>query len=281
MAFPSAASARLDYLYHYQAFDPAKPIDTARLGSIIANDAIYFSDPRTFNDPWDCKPWFNADLLANPADLARHIQWYIDISRKHGSGITEAQIQSTAARLKADLHFFRAKIKELSESMGRTIGDQYRVYCLATKPDIELMWAHYASSHHAICLEFSARNATFSTAFQVAYAKDYPIFDITSSDEEHNLLPLIAKSASWAYEEEYRLISQEQATATPHRTIISNNGVAPIPTDALTSIIVGCLADDATIAAITSIVRTSGKPIHIKRAVRAPDQYKLTIAALP
>jgi hypothetical protein len=71
------------------------------------------------------------------------------------------------------------------------------------------MWSHYTESHKGLCLEFCTRNAVFATAYQVAYSKAYPVFDVTSSDTESNLLPLLAKSASWAYEEEYRLISQE------------------------------------------------------------------------
>jgi len=44
-----------------------------------------------------------------------------------------------------------------------------------------------------LCLEFSTRNAVFASALQVAYAKTYPLFDVTASDEEHNLFRL-----SWA-----------------------------------------------------------------------------------
>jgi hypothetical protein len=218
-------------------------------------------------------------MLDNPADLDRHIRWYIDVSRKRG-GLSEAQIQTTAATYRADLALFRSKIKEFSGVMGATIGDQYRVYCLGTKPDSELMWAHYAASHHGICLEFSAQNTVFSTAFQVSYSKSYPLLDVTSSDEEHNLLPLIAKSASWAYEEEYRLVSQEQATALTQGTILTNKGITKIPADALTSVIIGCLADDETVSEIRSIIYASRKPIRIQKAVRAPDRYNLTIQSL-
>jgi hypothetical protein len=112
MAFLSAGSARIDRLFHYQ------PFDAKRLSPIVVDNTLYFSDPRHFNDPWDCKPWFNVELLDNPDDLARHIQWYIDISRRRG-GISEVQIQSTAARYKSDIPLFRSKIKEVSESMAQ------------------------------------------------------------------------------------------------------------------------------------------------------------------
>jgi hypothetical protein len=106
------------------------------------------------------------------------------------------------------------------------------------------------------------------------------LFDVASSNAEDSLLPLLNKSASWAYEDEYRLISQEMATATNHDTIISASGVATVPADALTSIIVGCLASDKTIAAVKSIIPASGKPIRLQKAVRAPDQYALNIEAI-
>ena len=231
------------------------------------------------NDPWDCKPWFKVDSLDDPAEFERHIQWYIDVSRRR-SALPEAQIQATAANYRASPALFRAKTKELLEVMGATIGDQYRVYCLGTNPGSELMWAHYARSHQCLCLEFSTRNAVFASALQVAYAKTYPLFDVTASDEEHSLLPLIAKSAAWSYEEEYRLISQEKAEAIGDETLISDKGVTPIPADALTSIIVGCLATDETIASVRSIIAAGRKPLSLQRAIRSPNRYELTFETL-
>jgi hypothetical protein len=84
----------------------------------VSDNTIYFSDPRSFNDPWDCKPWFIVDSLDDPGELERYVQWYIDISRRHHTGISEAQIQVTAARYRADPALFRAKIKEFSQTMA-------------------------------------------------------------------------------------------------------------------------------------------------------------------
>jgi hypothetical protein len=53
MPFATAGSAGIDRLFHYEKFDGK------RLASVVVNNTLYFSDPRNFNDPWDCKPWFN------------------------------------------------------------------------------------------------------------------------------------------------------------------------------------------------------------------------------
>jgi hypothetical protein len=46
----TAAMLPLDTLYHYQ------PFHTDRLQQTVLHNQIYFSNPRDFNDPWDCRP---------------------------------------------------------------------------------------------------------------------------------------------------------------------------------------------------------------------------------
>jgi hypothetical protein len=66
-------------------------------GSTAKRFATVVAD-NTFNDTWDCKPWFNVNLIDNPHDLANHFQWYLDISRRSGGNL-----QGTAARCKFSL----------------------------------------------------------------------------------------------------------------------------------------------------------------------------------
>jgi hypothetical protein len=269
MGYATAGSNRISRLFHYQ------PFVVTHLAEVVADNILHFSDPRRFNDPWDCRPWFNAANLDDPVTLDHHIQWYKDITRRQRRDISEAQIEATAQRLRSDIPHFRSKIAQVSHSMANGIGDRYRVYCLSARSDCELMWAHYAASHSGICLEFSTHNAEFATALQVVYAERYPSFDITASGEEHSLLLLIAKSSSWQYEQEYRLVSLETANATLHGTLMSVEGKVGIPSNALTSIIVGCLASDDTVETVREIIRSSGKPINLIRCHRSLSSYEL------
>ncbi len=57
-----AGPAGLTSLYHYEDFQ----LD--RLADILRNHRIYCSNPADFNDPWDCKPYFNPALHDDPVN---------------------------------------------------------------------------------------------------------------------------------------------------------------------------------------------------------------------
>ena len=265
-----AAQAGFPQLYRYQRFD------RDRLTQIVQGRRLYFSNPRAFNDPWDCRPWFDVDGLEDPAHLERHITWYERITKKHLPGIPEPEVARRAGILRSKPALVREKTGEVASAMEQAIQDRYRVYCLGSAPDSELMWAHYAASHTGVCLEFATRNALFCGALRVQYRLTYPTFDLTADADDENLAPLLIKSAAWAYEGEYRLIAQEQAAAIGSETLLTKSHLIEMPETALSAIIVGCLADDATVDAVKALVTESGSPIAVRKAVRERNRYRLT-----
>ncbi len=274
MKWNTAATIGLDRLYHYQPFDPV------RLSKIILEKALYFSNPGDFNDPWDCRPWWNVDALSDPVVFDRHIDWYITVTRKHGQNIPENEIQRRANVFRSNPELFIGKMKEISLAIEATINERYRVYCLSSKPGSELMWAHYSNKHQGICLEFDAGNELFSQALKLSYQEDYPLFDLTNETEDEQLMPLTTKSAAWNYEDEYRLIAQEENAAVPEDTLMTQSNYIELPDGALTAIIVGCTAPDSTLNAIKELIEQSTCSVKLKRAVRARDQYKLSIICI-
>src|SRR5579863_7289840 len=78
-----AAQLNFIHLYHYQDFDLDSSDDHAgRLLDILQNHRIYCSSPADFNDPWDCKPFFDPALLDDPD--ARHASAEALISTRTG-----------------------------------------------------------------------------------------------------------------------------------------------------------------------------------------------------
>ncbi len=69
MAFANAAQRHSRWLYHWQRFD------AARLEVTLKDNTIYCSWPGDFNDPWDCRPFFNTEQLSDPEELQKHIDW--------------------------------------------------------------------------------------------------------------------------------------------------------------------------------------------------------------
>jgi hypothetical protein len=233
MTLRTAAALGHRRLYHYQNFN------ANYLREVIVDGVIYFSKPSDFNDPWDCRPWFDFQCLSDPEMLERHVQWYLEVSKKHRPDVTSEHLAQTADVFRRDPNFLGTKIREISEAMARAIDAQYRVYCLSSKADCELMWSHYASKHQAVCLEFAVRNNLFCSALQIQYANSYPRFLMADfSDNDQHLAPLLAKSAAWSYENEFRLISDE--SGDPRETIVTVGGKKSIPHMSLTAVILGC-----------------------------------------
>lgn len=272
MGFQTAAEHNLTRLYHYQ------PFHEAHLRSLLVGQRLYFSDPRTFNDPWDCQPFFRVDHLSDPKERERLIAQYKYVTRKHGPLLPDEEIERRADHFRRHPEDLVAKVMAFSEAMARGIGEQYRIYCLTPHPDHELMWAHYARSHTGVCLEFDAAHPMISVAQAVRYSRDYPAFDmVASEDPAEDIAPLVSKSAAWAYEDEYRLVSQERAHAGVGETIVTDNGDCALPAGALKAIILGCLADEVTRAAVRSLVAEGGRGVIVKQIERARDKYQLIV----
>jgi hypothetical protein len=270
MTLRNAAAHGHQHLYHYQSFN----IDYLR--EVIVDAVIHFSKPSDFNDPWDCRPWFDFECLADPEILEQHVQWYIEISRKHRPDIPADRVRQTADAYRRDPSALASKVREFSQALAHAMDARYRVYCLSPRSNSELMWAHYATKHRAVCLEFAVRNELFCTALPITYTESYPHFFMTgfSGPEEH-IAPLLTKSAVWSYEQEFRLISDEEGD--PRDTIVTAGGKKAIPLMSLTAIILGCLAPDWIKQSIAEMISASPHRPLLKTVVRAENRYELTI----
>jgi hypothetical protein len=150
LPFRTAIEAGVKTLFHYQKFHSDYVAD------VLLGNRIRYSDPRTFNDPWDCRPRFSKSVLNDPAAYERHVKYAIHIQRRI-LRISEAELARREKILRADRVFMEARIDECTQAMSEAVGEQYRVYCLSSLPDNFLMWAHYTDSHKGVCFGFETR----------------------------------------------------------------------------------------------------------------------------
>lgn len=268
MRFQTASPKHVTHLYHWQRYVPEF------LTTLLRDRVIWCSSPASFNDPWDCKPYFNSDVLTDPVEFEKYIQWHGRITHKSNPALLNTEITRMQDHFRANPRLFAESIKQFSTGMWGAIANQYRVYCLG--PDIHngLMWAHYADSHNGLCLEFSTRNDVICCALRVEYVCGFPSIDAYSEDEDDNLIPLLTKSEVWSYEREYRLVAQERNNSTDNETLMTDGNYLKLPDGALTSIIVGC---HGPFDEVRELVRQHASDLPVKRAVRVPNRYALLI----
>ena len=256
------------YLYHWQRFN------RDHVTTLLRDNVIWFSNPMSFNDPWDCKPYFNSDFVNDPVEVEKHVQSYAAMTRRRLKDITEEVIAQRQEAFRNNPKFLAECVEKISEGMGPEIANRYRVYCLGPDVNNLLMWAHYAESHKGICLEFSTENEMMCAAQIVEYREEFPVLALYSENEDDHLVPLLTKSNVWTYESEYRLVAQERSNSTPHDTLIADNNYVRLPKGALKSIIVGC---QGPVEDVWKLVNEFAPDVRVRQAVRVPNKYAVSI----
>lgn len=201
----------------------------------LLDDTIWLSDPKNFNDPYDCSFHYNVDLDPDDRDLV--------LSMVQGNGLlsrfTEEQIQSISenshpmVRLlelsypdEPDLgrmygEAIRSVMKDREKSLIRETSEgfkqAFKICCFSENPKSILMWSHYADYHKGFCIGYDFRelgNEDLRTRsiYPVIYSDE--MFDASNVFGENksisNILYInqvaLMKSTEWAYEKEWRLV---------------------------------------------------------------------------
>jgi hypothetical protein len=271
MKTKTAAEQRVRSLYHYQAFE-----DPTHLARILRVGTVYCSNPKDFNDPWDCRPCFSKIRLDDPAEYRRVVQWFVRIGRKKNPSLPDAEHANREQVLLKDRARLEWMIDQTTACMEQAVFAQYRVYCLSTQSAAPLMWSHYARSHRGVCLEFSVRNVLFCGALPVEYLDHYPELDLSNDDEDASLKALLTKSSDWCYENEFRLIVAAPGYTSPGVLATKDNCVT-LPPGALKSVIMGCLMREEDREIVRSLVKNSSSPVMLMAAQRVTNRYALDI----
>lgn len=257
----NAAADRHRHLYHYQSFAGDS---VGYLEQTLRDRTIHMSNPASFNDPWDSKPWFNGSILDDAEERERHLEWLI----------ATASVQpADADEMRANPGLLRAMVELVRDGNIRAIDDNYRVYCRSPDPLIQLMWAHYGDNHRGVALEFDARANQMLSAFRVYYSSDFPTVRVYDAEESATLVPILTKSDVWAYENEYRLIAEESVRPLPGvlRTVGSTLRLAQ---GALIGLVIGCQCDADH---VLDLVDRHAGDLRVRRAVRVMDKYELRL----
>jgi len=263
-----AGEAGITSLYHYQDFDSANSVDSDRLVDVLDNNRIFCSDPRSFNDPWDCKPYFDLDALDDPAIMSATAESLIS------TRIDSPDAVRTDELLRTNPTFLKAAMKRFSEYQAAFIPGRWGLYCLTSDPCSTLMWSHYSRNHRGICLEFAVNKNKFTLAHRLRYQREYP--RLLLFDEESRLSILVVKSDEWGYEKEFRLICPRYTDIKNHPLQLNGNYLS-IGVDDLKSIILGCQISPEAERKINAFVTDHAPNVAVRHAIRSPDRYRLLL----
>ena len=123
-------------LYKYRAFNKNSI-------QLLINEAVWFSKPSSFNDPFDCG--INIDLQKLDKSVQDAVKEVYKQNGKSAEHIPVKELETKDEDKKAFLRF-RSAAYDLIQNVG--------IFSLSGINNDLLMWAHYADSHRGFCIEF-------------------------------------------------------------------------------------------------------------------------------
>lgn len=176
--------------------------------NILRKCRLWAAKPERFNDPFDCDLEISVGITEDNMLAAIH---------QNRSESTIAQYK--ASKLDADGKFIPEERKRLDDLTQELIEENRNmgVVCLSEVCDSILMWSHYAENHKGVCFEFTRAEdnalGDSESCSPVKYDRHYPIIDLgqmlLKQDGETFESMMRTKSWDWAYEKEWRLITEE------------------------------------------------------------------------
>jgi hypothetical protein len=253
---------------------------------VLRTQTFLAADPRTFNDPFEVRPYF---------DQERHDYFAAGHEGFHGSLGTQHSLIKSQSMVGFPLENVVGYGDRLNRRFRDAIGQRFRVVCLRGNRKSTIMWAHYTRIYEGAVIGIDVDDPNFATGlrdegFSITYSHDRSItklplafyqfppvemydgrtgalandpmqlvdtggvtiffYQYQQQLEEAYLRALSTKAEGWQYEEEVRFI-YELPTHADHLRHAGNLSFLPIPRSAIREIIVGF---NASIPAVEQLI---------------------------
>lgn len=253
-AIYSLQAPKAIYKYFPNSFDRFRTIE---------NKTMWYSAPVHFNDVFDTDFIIKREIietgiinqLYNGKSIRPGSKEWLDIRK-----LTTGAIGS----LRKALSSFRSDLG---------------ISCFCESNDSMLMWAHYASNHKGICVEYELMRFNSELSFTpvpVIYSDQRPCLEKMDLDNPGKDLlrffidVLTTKATKWAYEKEWRIIRDSSACGAAWDD--AKKG-ALLPSIKPSSIILGCDASDD----FADIVKKycEGNKVNLFQMEKDESEYKI------
>jgi hypothetical protein len=221
---------------------------------VLKTGELMVTPPKYLNDPLECRPVIKCkdprgfsrrkiDEIMTPEFFESHksvlpvrrFEEYQSILRRWDAVLSELAVARVAD---ADSHLQTVVQDLISEVEG--------VICFAADALDQKMWAHYASSHQGLVIEFRQNDPAFSppSFFPIEYSDEPVVLDASSPIARDDIALLLSRKRSqWSSEMESRL-AVALAVATVHDLPEGRRYFIPIGPEIVVSFTLGLRTND-------------------------------------
>lgn len=169
----------------------------------LANETVWLSKPKSFNDPFDCAITLDRDTYKQSMIDAI----IVAMERTQQKNSREKELFKERPGDRDAFEALRDGVKDLFQNIG--------ICSFSAVPDHILMWSHYADHHKGFCVEYDCREGTKlkELAQPVTYSESFPKVSASDlvGDRQSEVIDYLwlTKSSVWSYEQEWRVMMPE------------------------------------------------------------------------
>jgi hypothetical protein len=258
-----------DILYYYL---PASEI----LFKTLTTPYVWFSDPKTFNDPFELpeafeKNWTKDEEWKDFEFSFNSKKGKLDIF-EHFETAQEAYLQLKFKEPSILKNILELKLEALDDAMS-----QFGIACFSRYYDNVLMWSHYSNKHTGVVIGYRYDRIVHKNSELIGGDVDYRIHknklrtgkyagELESVLESDFLTrKLFTKHPCWSYEQEYRLLNPNSAGEK-----------YPIDKESICELHLGCEIDPDIKSSLLEIV--SGTNIELFDMIKSDDSNLLRVS---
>jgi hypothetical protein len=256
-------------LYKYKSFG----VNSLKM---LSESVVYYSNPKHFNDPLDCKPIIRVDVErkavenlcyqmlkeANDEESAKSVISNIHyLSTEYGDYRENREVED---------YYIRMLANEILEKINSEMQAQ-GVLSLARHFNCPLMWSHYADYHKGICIEYDITKSVGKPPIPVNYDRprgicvsdliDWKLSNSVEAQEKIEGIYFYSKAPQWGYEEEWRYINKTQ-------------GVLQSPIE-LSGVYFGMRCDSSVVTSIVKLFDGDERDIKFYEVYADDDSFEL------
>jgi hypothetical protein len=242
-------------LYKYEPF-------SAQALENLKAQRIYFGSPLGFNDPYDCAT--NPIVLKPTAEEAESVREYYLNKELPPEQAKQQLLEMSVENLQIMLQRLG---NSAIESAITAFLHERGVACFSERNDDLVMWGHYGGKYKGFCLEFSTELAPFSNAKPIYYSERIPqasVIPFLNGGEVDAVQDFFSvKSASWAYEKEWRIFHEKVGTLYHYEA------------RALTAVYFGPEVSEEALEIIALVLRGQNPDVKLYKGERSQTEYKV------
>jgi hypothetical protein len=179
----------------------------AHFEDMLRNNRVWFSSPKDFNDPFDCRRAYDIRNTREQVVLRK-----AEVLTKRGTQLNEAVAKANQEIPKQPVELEGWQEEQIAGHNRRLANSA--ILCLTDVCDNQIMWTHYAAYHTGVCIVFCIRDLQddsqirfIAEAQPIEYSDRCPLVNfVQDSGAEIVSKVFLTKATPYHYEREWRVI---------------------------------------------------------------------------